>query len=379
MHNADATFLESGERASPGVESMAEVGGTSTLRGEVNLARNADPPTALSILEGSTNSISPTATRTLSSRTLTTEFPRVTLTTMIAQSHDWFVGVSGLPLLNASGLWLRSHEVDLFPWDAGTEEGDDFSINPSVTTHGGQIASIRGTGKFTTERIASLTFTLQSIRTERSLVENTGPGVDIGAPVAAAASSGTVSYTLGGTDTASFDLDGTSGQLQTKTGVTYDYDSKSSYTVTVTATDTDGSVVTTVTIAVENIDEPPMIRGPAEVTLNEVVDPTPNQVVQVGTYTRRDPEGKTTNWGRFGETAALTGDDAGAFAFDKATGRLTFAAPPDFEGGGERYEVTLNANDGRLNGNGTLDIAVNVTNVEERGKLMLGAEGGLTE
>ena len=377
VHNADATFLESGERASPGVESMAEVGGTSTLRGEVNLARNADPPTALSILEGSTNSISPTATRTLSSRTLTTEFPRVTLTTMIAPSHDWFVGVSGLPLLNASGLWLRSHAVDLFPWDAGTEEGDDFSLSPSVTTHGGEIASIRGTGKFTTERIASLTFTLQSIRTERSLVENTGPGVDIGAPVAAAASSGTVSYTLGGTDTASFDLDGTSGQLQTKTGVTYDYDSKSSYTVTVTATDADGSVVTTVTIAVENIDEPPMIRGPAEVTLNEVVDPTPNQVVQVGTYTRRDPEGKTTNWGRFGETAALTGDDAGAFAFDKATGRLTFAAPPDFEGGGERYEVTLNANDGRLNGNGTLDIAVNVTNVEERGKLMLGAEGGV--
>ena len=109
-------------------------GGTSTLRGEVNIARNADPPTALSVIQGTTGSIGRTATRTLSNSTLTTAFPQVTLTTMIAPSHDWFVGVSGLPLLNASGRWLRSHEVDLFPWDAGTEEGDDFSLSPSVDT-----------------------------------------------------------------------------------------------------------------------------------------------------------------------------------------------------------------------------------------------------
>ena len=261
VHSADVTFLKGGGTASAGVESMAEVGGSSTLRGEVNTARNADPPTALSVLEGSTGSIGPTTTRTLSNRTLTTAFPRVTLTTMIAPSHDWFVGVSGLPLLNASGRWLRSHEVDLFPWDAGTEEGDNFSLSPSVaTTPRGDITSIRGTGKFTTERIASLAFTLQSVRTDRSLLENTPAGVNIGPPVATAASSGTVSYSLGGTDAASFDLVD-SGQLRTKAGVTYDSDTKSSYTVTVTATDADGSIVATVDIAIENIDEPPEITG----------------------------------------------------------------------------------------------------------------------
>ena len=82
-------------------------------------------------------------------------------------------------LLDASGHWIRSLAVDLFPWDAGTEEGDDFSLSPSVdTSPRGAITSIRGTGRFTTERIASLAFALESVRTERSLRENTPGGCE---------------------------------------------------------------------------------------------------------------------------------------------------------------------------------------------------------
>ena len=368
VHNAGVKdgegFLESGETASGGIKSMAEFGGTSTLKGEVNLARNANPPTALSVLEGSTSFINPTATRTLSNRTLTTEFPLVTLTTMIAPSHDWFVGVSGLPLLDASGHWLRSHEVDLFPWDAGTEEGDDFSLNPSVTTQGGVITSIRGTGRFTTERIASLTFTLQSVRTARSLDENTPGGVDIGAPVVAVANSGTVGYTLGGTDAASFDLDGASGQLRTKSGVTYDHDTKSSYTVTVTATDTDGSIVTTVNIAVENINEPPAINGPAAVDFAE------GGTGSVATFSLTDQDGDTVSW------EALTGTDHDDFSFNN--GVLTFVTTPNFEAPTDaappsnEYSVRLRASDGS---NTTMhDVTVTVTNEEEPGMLGLSSE-----
>ena len=265
VHNAGVTFLESGERASPGVESMAEIGGTSTLRGEVNAARNADPPTALSVLEDSTNSIGPTATRTLSNRTLTTEFPRVTLTTMIAPSHDWFVGVSGLLLLDSSGRWLPSHEVDLFPWDAGTEEGDDFSLSPSVaTTPRGHITSIRGTGRFTTERIASLTFTLQSISPSfpaaetgtRGVAENTASGQDIGEPVVATDpdSGDSLSYALGGPDAGSFAIVASTGQLRTRAAL--DHETASSYSIAVTATDTSGlSDTIDVTITVTNVEE----------------------------------------------------------------------------------------------------------------------------
>ena len=258
VHSDAVTFLESGATASSGVESMAEVGGTSTLRREVNAARNASPPTALSVIEDPTGSISPTAVRILGDRTLTTEFPRVTLTTMIAPSHDWFVGVSGQVLLDASGRWMRSLGVDLFPWDAGTEEGDDFSLSPSVdTTPRGVITSIRGTGRFTTERIASLAFRLQSVRTERRLRENAPAGVDVGPAVAAVASAGEVTYTLGGPDAASFELVRSTGQLRTRPGATYDREAKPTYTVTVTATDADGPVVTTVEIHVEESGEAP--------------------------------------------------------------------------------------------------------------------------
>ena len=50
---------------------------------------------------------------------------------MVAQSPDWFVGVSGLPLLDAQGDWLSSRSLNLYPWDAGTEEGDRvFAVEP---------------------------------------------------------------------------------------------------------------------------------------------------------------------------------------------------------------------------------------------------------
>ena len=84
----------------------------------------------------------------------------------------------------------------------------------------------------------------------RSVPEGTAAGTNIGAPVAAEDTPGdTLTYTLGGTDAASFDIVAATGQLQTK--VALDAATKSTYTVTVTATDTDGlSDTFTVTITV---------------------------------------------------------------------------------------------------------------------------------
>ena len=357
VHNADATFLLSGGQASPGVESMAEIGGTATLRSEVNDEINSLEPDALSVMEGSTDFIGATATRTRRNVTLTTEYPRVTLTTMIAPSHDWFVGVSGLPLLDASGRWLPSHEVDLFPWDAGTEEGEDFSLSPSVdTVPRGSITSIRGTGKFTTEPIASLTFSLQSVRTERKLDENTAEGVNIGTPVSATATSGSVSYALGGPDATSFDLDSSTGQLTTKSGVTYDHETKDSYTVTVTATDSEGSTATTVTITIADVNEAPTTpTGQADITVVE------NTSGNLARYSATDPDqGDTVMWD-------VSGTDADDFRIDSA-GNLAFDGAPDYEtpgdsGGDNVYEVNVDARDSEFTS--SYAVAVTVTPVDE--------------
>ena len=89
----------------------------------------------------------------------------------------------------------------------------------------------------------------------RSVVENTAAGENVGAPVTAMdADNDTLTYSLGGTDMASFDIDPPTGQLMTKAAL--DYEAKASYEVTVTATDPDSaSDMITVTITVTNVEE----------------------------------------------------------------------------------------------------------------------------
>ena len=95
-----------------------------------------------------------------------------------------------------------------------------------------------------------------SAATTREVAENTVAGEDIGAPVAAIdADDDTLTYTMSGTDAASFGIGPTTGQLTTKTDL--DFETKASYTVTVSATDAAGlSDAITVTINVTNVDEP---------------------------------------------------------------------------------------------------------------------------
>jgi hypothetical protein len=61
------------------------------------------------------------------------DHPLVTLVTMIAPSPDWFVGVSGVPLLQG-GQWADELVVPLGPWDAGTDDGPTYlsANDPSV-------------------------------------------------------------------------------------------------------------------------------------------------------------------------------------------------------------------------------------------------------
>ena len=159
VHNDSVTFWSSGGTASAGIESMAEVGGTSALKSEINASSNALAVIEQSIASGGT------ATATVDV-TLTTDHPLVTLTSMVAPSPDWFVGVSGLSLRNAADDgWQPSLTVDLFPWDAGTEDGTEFSLVNDPTSPQGTIASVKGTGKFSNEPIATLTFRLQAAPT----------------------------------------------------------------------------------------------------------------------------------------------------------------------------------------------------------------------
>ena len=201
------------------------------------------------------------------------------------------------------------------------------------------------------------------------ILEN-GP-VRVGGYTASDPEGAAVSWqTLAGSEARYFTFDPDTGELSF--AATPDFEARSSavYRVTVRAADEGNRVGgLPVTVTLTPVDEPPEISGPDEVTLNEVINPTPGQVVAVGSYTRRDPEGSSTNWGSVGSATVLTGADAGEFEFDQRSGRLTFREPPDFESGSASYQVTVNANDGVLNGG--LDVTVHVANLDEPGTVTL--------
>ena len=134
----------------------------------------------------------------------------------------------------------------------------------------------------------------------RSVVENTAAGENVGAPVTAMdADNDTLTYSLGGTDMASFDIDPSTGQIMVGAGTMLDYETKASYMVTVTATDPDSaSDMITVPIAVTNEEET------GEVTLWAGMDAL-TMAPQVGdtiTGAVMDPDGgvtgETWQWSR---------------------------------------------------------------------------------
>ena len=105
----------------------------------------------------------------------------------------------------------------------------------------------------------------------RTVDENTPPGVNIGDPISATDADdtgdaaiefgNTLTYKLGGTDAASFDIDSSTGQLITKAPLDYEATpTKISYSVTVTVEDgetRDSPITRDVTITVENVAEAP--------------------------------------------------------------------------------------------------------------------------
>ena len=197
----------------------------------------------------------------------------------------------------------------------------------------------------------------------RTIAENTTTGVAIGAPVTATDpdTGDTPAYTLEGADLDSFDIDSASGQIQTKSGVTYDHEVKSSYSVTVKADDNNGGTATIdVTITVADVNEPPEFDSAA--ATREVPENTEAGENIGDPVTAADPD--------TGDTPAYTlgGTDANFFDIDTSTGQLQTHAALDYETKSS-YTVTVTASDGALTA--TVDVTVTVTNIDEAGTVAL--------
>lgn len=127
-HDTTLTVWEVDGLASPGMESMAELGSKSALTGEFNAAITAG--SAGNLLSGGGIAVSP-GTVSLNFE-ITATHPRVTLVSMLAPSPDWFVGVSGLNLMEGD-TWIDEVEVELYVYDAGTDSGPTYTSSNADT------------------------------------------------------------------------------------------------------------------------------------------------------------------------------------------------------------------------------------------------------
>ncbi len=196
--------------------------------------------------------------------------------------------------------------------------------------------------------------------TTRSVAENTGTGLDIGDAVSATdADNDTLTYSLEGTDAASFTIDSTSGQLRTDAAL--DYETKSTYTVTISVSDgVDGSASITVTINVTDVDESPTNNAPiftqgATTTLT-VAENTASGTNIGNAVSATDADDDTL-------TYSLTGTDAASFSIDTSSGQVKTSSALNFETKSS-YVVAVNVSDGN-GGSDSITVTINVTNVNE--------------
>ena len=139
VHNEQVSFFQVGETASEGIRLMAERGQQDPLLSEVAPAIAAG--TAHFQLRGGGINPSPGSTRLEFPQAMRRDYPLVTLCSMVAPSPDWFVGLSGLSLIE-NGEWANSVTVTLYPYDAGTDSGQTFRSPDEVTVPRGVITRL---------------------------------------------------------------------------------------------------------------------------------------------------------------------------------------------------------------------------------------------
>ena len=199
-----------------------------------------------------------------------------------------------------------------------------------------------------------------SSSTSRSVDEGDLAGREVGPPVTATDEdrnpSDTLTYSLGGTDSSSFVIDSTTGQIKTKVALDVD-EGRSKYEVTVEVSDgrdvggapdtaTDDTIA--VTINVQGVNDPPVLTG---TTSTEYVE---NGTGNVAGYSATDPEDQSIRWG-------VSGINEDAFAISP-DGILSFKSAPDYEDI-PIYFVNVDASDGTSTS--TLDVTVNIIDIDE--------------
>ena len=199
--------------------------GTATIAVTITVTDVAEPPAAPG---------APTVTATSASTTSLD-------VTWTAPANPGKPAISGYDLRYRAGItgsWTDGpqNRTGASASIASLTAGTSYQVQVRATNAEGDGPwSASGTGSTGTSSNAAPTFANPTAT--RSVPENTAAGENVGAALTATDTDAgdTLTYTLEGADAASFDIVSTSGQIRTRSGVTYDHEARSSYSVTVKA------------------------------------------------------------------------------------------------------------------------------------------------
>jgi len=144
-HTAAYSLSEVGNAASAGLKLLAETGnsnsGAGTLQTEVTASAAASTLTRLApiIAPGSDQTASPNTKRGFADAHIEVDsnFPMVSLATMIAPSPDWYA--FGKATLFENGEF-QTKTINLYAYDAGTDSGANYTASNNATNPVGQIS-----------------------------------------------------------------------------------------------------------------------------------------------------------------------------------------------------------------------------------------------
>ena len=234
-------------------------GGTDTIAVTINVTDVEEKPLApdaptVSSVQGSTNSLSvewtaPTNTGRPSIASYDLQYKKTT-----DSDQDWQDGPQNRTGTNATITGLDGNiSYDVQVRATNTDGDGPWSGSGSGTTNADppQIGSA-------------------AIRSfDEDVGDGTRSGVDVGSPVRASDHGASHTYTLGGTDSGSFTVGSSTGQIRSRSGVNYDFEAQSSYSVSVESDDGNGGTETIpVTINLNDVTEKP--KEPAAPTVQNI-------------------------------------------------------------------------------------------------------------
>ena len=128
-HDTNFSFWGENHIATDGFRSLAEWGSVRPLEQELR----AKGPRLRTLIKAAGLWYPNVNANTSSHFRVDRKHHKISLASMFGPSPDWVVGVSGLDLCTKDCSWTETMDIDLYPWDAGTDNGISYMSANSET------------------------------------------------------------------------------------------------------------------------------------------------------------------------------------------------------------------------------------------------------